>query len=81
MRDAKASQPIRIQCAIAAAPYCHPKLTSIDVRAYAALNATTTYTTLDAMQLTADQRNAVKALILAASNDSELIEGEFTSDD
>lgn len=73
----------RMGCAIAAAPYCHPKLTQVDVRAYAQLNAQHGNATLDPAFMTYEQREMLRhAMTMTATLAlaGDLIEGERVDD-
>lgn len=87
MRNERNPQPVRINCAIAAAPFCHPRLTSMDATVYARLSAETTRTTLDASVMDAEDRTLLLALIASAvgqpiggveAADSEPLYAEFS---
>ncbi len=70
LRDENADAGRRDEMAKAAAPYCHPKLTSIDARLHAELSGKVEHDLLiDSRRLTPDQRAALRELLAAAVND------------
>lgn len=83
LRDETAETSRRDEMAKAAAPYCHPKLTNIDLRAYAELNARVEHRqVIDVGNMDPGARRQLKALLALAleqaSEEPEEIEGEFS---
>ena len=83
LRDPRAPEKVRMWAAATAAPYVHPKLAMIDMRAWLEMNAAgaDTRQALDPMTLTYDERAAIRAAVLriAVQSDDEptTIDGAF----
>ena len=72
LRDEERTDDERKWAAQQAAPYCHPKLTSIDAKLLAEMNATVSQNTVvDVRALPADQRQVLKHLLSQAGSAAE----------
>ena len=65
MRNERNGLKDRVVCAVAVAPYCHPKLSQVDTRIWTEMQtrATDAFARVDPGVLTAQQREGMRALV------------------
>jgi hypothetical protein len=74
MRNESEAQPVRLDAAKAAAPYCHPRLSQMDIRAYQEMYGLLTVreaAVIDAQRLEPEQRQLLRQVIQAALEEAD----------
>lgn len=85
LRDERQPQKARMWAAQTAAPYCHPKLAQIDTRVWTQLNAEITANSIDASQMTMEERAFIRemvsrqAALAFARDDDDTIDGQLVT--